>query len=95
MSNDERPEFRALEDLKTVAAHISQELGAFRRRAKQAEAAQAETGVGGDLRARIEELQAENADLNARVEQARDRVSELLARLRFLEEQMSTEQASP
>ena len=66
MSNDERPEFRALEDLKTVAAHISQELAAFRRRAKQAEAAQAGIGVGGDLRARIEELEVENADLNGR-----------------------------
>ena len=78
-----------------MAGHISEELAAFRRRAKQAEAAQAGGGADGDLKARIEELTAENADLSARVEQARDRVGELLARLRFLEEQMSTEQASP
>ena len=95
MSNDERPEFKALHDLETVAAHLSQELASFRRRAKQAEAAQAELGDDGDLRARVEELESENADLQARIEHARDRVSELLARLRFLEEQVSTEQASP
>jgi predicted nucleic acid-binding Zn-ribbon protein len=98
VSNVDRPEVRALEDLEEVVGLIVEELSTFRRRAKQAEAAQAKVGTSDELsaaRLRIEELEAENQDLRARVEAARSRVTDLLSRVQFLEEQVSAEPVSP
>ena len=97
MSNADRPEFKALNELEDVVSRVAEEMAEFRRRAQRAEAERAVLGTDQDVvgaRARIVQLEAENRDLHARVEAARARVSELLARLRFLEEQMAAEQVS-
>ncbi len=95
MSNDERPDLEALEELRDVLTKLKDELAAWRRRALKAEADQAELGVEHDAvasRERIVDLEAANQELEQRLEAARERVTELLGRLRFLEEQVAIEE---
>ena len=95
MSNDDRPEFRALDDLERVLAGLSGELSSWRKRALKAEGEQAALDAGYDAvanRERILELESRNADLEVRLTAARERINELLGRLRFLEEQVAIEE---
>ncbi len=95
MSNEGRPEFEALEVLEEVLAHLTDELGAWRRRALRAESVGSEFGAEHDVvavRERILELEAENTELSGRLQSTRARVSDLLGRLRFLEEQVTMEE---
>jgi predicted nuclease with TOPRIM domain len=95
VSNEERPEFLALEELREVLQALSGELAAWRRRALAAEAEQAQFQLDSDIvgtRERLVGLQAENAQLKERLEAAHARVSDLVSRLRFLEQQVSTEE---
>ena len=95
MSNEERPEFQALEELRDVLTALSSELSAWRRRALTAEAEQTQLQLDSDLvasRERMVALQSENAELKQRLDTAHGRVSELIARLRFLEEQVAMEE---
>lgn len=95
MSNDDRPEFRALEELREVLSSLASELASWRRRALKAEAGQAQLDLSQDLvadRERSKLLEAENAELEQRLGAARTRVEELLGRLRFLEEQVAMEE---
>ncbi len=90
MSNVERPEFRALEQLEAAIKQLSDELAVWRRRAHKAESDQVDLSGDGDFvgaRARILQLEDENKELRSRVQHTRGRVTELLTRLRFLEEQ--------
>lgn len=92
MSYDERPEFRALDELQGVLKSVTDELSAWRRRAQRAEAT---LGQGHDAvaqRERVLDLEAEHRDMQERLEGARAGVEELLKRLRFLEEQMAVEE---
>jgi predicted nucleic acid-binding Zn-ribbon protein len=94
VSYDERPEFRALEELQEVLRHVTEELAAWRRRAQRAEGA---LGAGHDAlaqRERVMELEGANRDLAERVEAARSQVEDLVKRLQFLEEQMAVEEPS-
>jgi len=95
VSNDERPELQALEELERAVADLTGELSSWRRRALRAEGEQAELGSGYDAvgnRERIMELETDNKVLLSRLAAARTRVDELLGRLRFLEEQVSIEE---
>ncbi len=95
MSNDERPEFQALEELQEVVSDLMGELSSWRRRALKAEGDSAELGASYNAvgqRERILGLEAENEALQARLDAARDRLKDLLGRLRFLEEQVSVEE---
>ena len=95
MSNDERPEFVALEELREGLQALAGELAAWRRRALAAEAEQVQLHLESDIvgsRERLVQLESENADLKRRLESAQSRVTELLGRLRFLEEQIATEE---
>jgi len=95
VSNDERPEIQALEELERAVADLTGELSSWRRRALRAEGEQAELGSGYDAvgnRERIMELETDNEVLLSRLAAARTRVDELLGRLRFLEEQVSIEE---
>jgi uncharacterized protein involved in exopolysaccharide biosynthesis len=95
VSNEERPEFLALEELREVLQALAGELAAWRRRALAAEAEQAQFHLESDIvgsRERRVKLESENADLQLRLETAHARVSELVGRLRFLEEQIATEE---
>jgi predicted nuclease with TOPRIM domain len=94
VSYDERPEFRALDELQEVLRHVTEELAAWRRRAQRAEGA---LGDGHDVlvhRERVMELEGTNRDLAERVEAARGQVEDLVKRLQFLEEQMAVEEQS-
>ncbi len=95
MSNEERPEFQALEELREVLTSLSNELAAWRRRALTAEAEQTQLQLDSDVvasRERTVGLQSENTELKRRLDAAHDRVSELISRLRFLEEQVAMEE---
>jgi predicted nuclease with TOPRIM domain len=95
VSNEERPEFQALEELREVLTALSTELASWRRRALTAEAEQTQLQLDADVvasRERLVGLQSENAELKQRLEAAHNRVSELISRLRFLEEQVTMEE---
>lgn len=95
MSNEDRPEFLALEELREVLQALSGELAAWRRRALAAEAEQAQFQLESDIvgtRERLVGLESENAELKDRLEAAHARVSDLVSRLRFLEQQIATEE---
>jgi predicted RNase H-like nuclease (RuvC/YqgF family) len=95
VSNDERPQFQALDELREVLSALAAELAAWRRRALTAEAEQAQLQLTPDLvgnRERVLQLETENAELQRRLEAAHGRVSELVSRLRFLEEQVALEE---
>jgi predicted nucleic acid-binding Zn-ribbon protein len=92
VSHDERPEFRALDELQEVLRGVADELAAWRRRAQRAEAM---LGEGHDAvvnRERLLELEAENRETQERLAAARARVDELMKRLQFLEDQMALEE---
>lgn len=98
MSDRDRPEHTAFEELATVVRHLSEELAGFRRRALTAEARLRELeGNGSDgesptedstsLRERVAALEAENAALQARLDAAAGRTKQMLDRVHFLRQQ--------
>lgn len=90
MSNEGRPEFRALAELERVLGHVQEELASWRRRAHKAESDRTDVGIGSDVvvsRERIADLERVSQDRGNRLDLARDRVDGLLSRLKFLEEQ--------
>ena len=96
MSNAEKPEFQALEQLEAAIREVSDELATWRRRAHKAESEQVDLSGDTDIveaRAHIVRVEGENKALRGRVQQARHRVAQLLTRLRFLEEQTAAEEA--
>ncbi len=95
MSNEGRPEFRALAELERVLGHVQEELASWRRRAHKAESDRADMGVSQKAlasRETIEALEHQNQEKLERLNLARDRVDGLLARLKFLEEQTDMEE---
>ncbi len=97
MSSSDRPEFAALDELSRVLEHVKDELASWRRRALKAESERSSTGVEHDVvtsRAKIKELETENAQVTSRLNAARRRMADLLARLEFLEEQVELEEQS-
>jgi predicted nucleic acid-binding Zn-ribbon protein len=92
VSHDERPEFRALEELQEVLRGVGDELAAWRRRAQRAEAMLGEGHDAVMSRERMVELEAENRETQERLAVARARVEELMKRLQFLEDQMALEE---
>jgi chromosome segregation ATPase len=90
VSNAERVDSQALEQLEAAIEQVTEELATWRRRAHKAESDRVDLSGDGDIvdaRARILELEGENRDLHNRVKQTRRRVADVLTRLRFLEEQ--------
>jgi predicted nuclease with TOPRIM domain len=97
VSNSDRPEFAALDELSRVLEHVKDELASWRRRALKAESERASIGVEHDVvtsHAKIKELETENAQVTSRLNAARRRMADLLARLEFLEEQVELEEQS-
>ncbi len=97
MSNEDRPEFKALGELERVLQHVQEDLASFRRRAHKAESERAEMGIDHDVvasREMITELERDNHDKNDRLGLARERVTGLLARLKFLEQQVDIDEQS-
>lgn len=92
MSDSERPDVAALQELEQLIQALGDEMAAWRRRAHEAEARLRE------LEARTPEsdptsspayaaLVQENQELRLRLETARQRTKQLLGRLRFLRQQ--------
>lgn len=99
MSDQERPELRAVRDLTTLVGHLSEEMAAFRRRALVAESRVREleqTGTAGAedrvLRDRIGELERENSALRSRLDGATSRTQAMLDRVHFLRQQLQGEE---
>lgn len=98
-----RPDLAALADLERLQAHVTEELGTWRRRCLKAEAelqsVKGQDGmVPGDdlvrLRARLLELERENLELSSRVDRARTLLSALQQRLAFVEREPAGEGAA-
>ncbi len=97
MSNEGRPEFRALAELERVLGHVHEEVTSWRRRAHKAESDRAEMGIDHDMvttREMITELERDNHEKSDRLQLVRERVDGLLARLKFLEEQVDMDEQS-
>lgn len=97
MSNEGRPEYRALAELERVLEHVQEELTSWRRRAHKAESDRAELGIDHDVvasRETIAELERENHLKSDRLKLVRERIDGLLARLKFLEEQIDMDDQS-
>lgn len=97
MSNEGRPEYRALSELERVLEHVQEELASWRRRAHKAESDRAEMGLDHDVvasREMIAELERDNHAKSDRLRLVRERVDGLLARLKFLEEQIDVDEQS-
>ena len=94
MSNVERPELRALNQLEDVLSHVTDELSSWRRRALKAEGQRADLGDYDLVAAheRVTEVERENIELHERLDSARRRVEGLISRLRFIEEQVTVEE---
>jgi predicted nucleic acid-binding Zn-ribbon protein len=93
MSYD-RPDAQLMAELERLVRNVTEELTGWRRRCHRAESelqelkARSGPAVGPDLgtaRARVAELERENAVLRERLEAVRERVSGLASRLAFLE----------
>ena len=95
MSDSDRPELRAFQELEQLVRHLGEELAAFRRRAIAAETQLRETGqtprgpsASSD---RLAELESENHALRTRVTAAEERVRQMLDRVRFLRQQLQSQ----
>lgn len=90
MSDSARPDVAAFRELEHLVRSLGDELGAFRRRALQAEARVRELEAGGSKnggRRGASELRAENDDLRKRLATASTRTRQMLDRMRFLRQQ--------
>jgi hypothetical protein len=96
MSDSERPEALAFQELEQLVRHLGDELAGFRRRALVAEArvrelesqeAQPEVRAHRELGDRLTTLEHENAVLRGRLESATARTKAMLERVRFIRQQ--------
>jgi alkylhydroperoxidase family enzyme len=90
VSDKERPEVAAFQELEMLVRHLGEELANFRRRALQAETQLRSIEARGPTFAdvsRLDALEAENAALRARLDAASGRAQSLLDRVRFLRQQ--------
>ena len=97
MSNPDRPDISALDELDEVVRRLTDELAGWRRRALTAEQDREAKGHPADAvagRERIVSLEGDKAELTKRVDAATERLRALLARLTFLEEQAAQDDAA-
>jgi sugar (pentulose or hexulose) kinase len=90
VSDSERPDLVAFQELEHLIEALADEMASWRRRAHEAEAkVKAVPASGG--RASAAALEKENRELRERLEAARVRTKQLLEKLRFLRQQQETE----
>ena len=96
MSDSERPEIAALNELVTLVRRLADELAGFRRRALVAEArvreleerdAQPSRQEQRQLAERVSELETENSALKDRLDTATRRATQMLDRVGFMRQQ--------
>jgi len=90
VSDSERPDLVAFQELEHLIQALADEMASWRRRAHEAEAkVKAVPASGGKASAAA--LEKENRELRERLEAARVRTKQLLEKLRFLRQQQETE----
>jgi predicted nucleic acid-binding Zn-ribbon protein len=90
VSDSERPDLVAFQELEHLITALADEMAGWRRRAQEAEAkVKAAPATGG--RANAAALERENRELRERLEAARARTKQLLEKLRFLRQQQESE----
>lgn len=97
MSDNDRPDLAALQEMEQLIRALGDEMAGWRRRAQAAENRLRELGVeGGQPRPAVEgdnrdgALESENQELRSRIEVARTRTTVLAERMRFLRQQLET-----
>ncbi|MDQ2930452.1 MAG: hypothetical protein M3Y05_06480 [Gemmatimonadota bacterium] len=90
MSDSERPDLVAFQELEHLIQALADEMAGWRRRAQEAEAKVKATPAPGG-KASAAALEKENRDLRERLEAARLRTKQLLEKLRFLRQQQEAE----
>jgi hypothetical protein len=90
VSDSERPDLVAFQELEHLIEALADEMASWRRRAHEAEAkVKAVPASGGKASAAA--LEKENREFRERLEAARVRTKQLLEKLRFLRQQQETE----
>ncbi len=90
MSDSERPDLVAFQELEHLIQSLADEMAGWRRRAQEAEARlKAPLATGGKSSAAA--LERENRELRERLDAARVRTKQLLEKLRFLRQQQEKE----
>jgi predicted RNase H-like nuclease (RuvC/YqgF family) len=90
VSDSDRPDLVAFQELEYLIQALADEMAGWRRRAQEAEAKlKAAPAPGGKANAAA--LERENRELRERLEAARLRTKQLLEKLRFLRQQQEKE----
>ena len=91
MSDNARPDLDAFHELEQLIRVLGDEMGAWRRRAHEAEARLKEVAPGAlkhlGTGPGVEALERENKELKHRLDAAKKRTKQLLDRVRFLRQQ--------
>lgn len=90
MSDSERPDLVAFQELEHLILALADEMATWRRRAQEAEA-RLKTPPATSSRSASAALEKENRDLRERLEAARGRTKQLMDKLRFLRQQQESE----
>jgi multidrug resistance efflux pump len=91
VSDSERPELVAFQELEHLIEALADEMAGWRRRAHEAEAKLKAAPAPTSGRANAASLDKENRELKERLEAARVRTKQLLEKLRFLRQQQEKE----
>ncbi|HEY2897263.1 MAG TPA: hypothetical protein VGJ12_09010 [Gemmatimonadaceae bacterium] len=91
MSDNERPDLVAFQDLEHLIHSLADEMAGWRRRAHEAEARLKSAPPVPAGRANAAALEKENRELRERLDAAKARTKQLLEKLRFLRQQQETE----
>lgn len=90
MSDSERPDLVAFQELEHLIIALADEMASWRRRAHEAEA-KLKTPPPSSGRQASAALERENRELRERLEAARTRTKQLMDKLRFLRQQQENE----
>ena len=91
MSDNERPDLVAFQDLEHLIHSLADEMAGWRRRAQEAEARLKAAPPAPTGRVNAAALEKENRELRERLDAAKTRTKQLLEKLRFLRQQQETE----
>ncbi len=91
MSDSERPDLVAFQELEHLIHALADEMAGWRRRAHEAEAKVKAVPANAGGKASAASLEKENRELREKLESARVRTKQLLEKLRFLRQQQETE----
>ncbi len=91
MSDNERPDLVAFQELEHLILSLADEMAGWRRRAQEAEARLKAAPPVPAGRANAAALEKENRELRERLDAAKARTKQLLEKLRFLRQQQEAE----